>query len=274
MTPDLNWYWIMNVGLGVLLGHALLVVAAVALYFAVRRIHRRRRGGSRLGLLLIAAAAFGLGLVAVTAVSSLFGSGEATIPVATDPARMEKARVDPTPGLLERIQLGRVRPTQVRIGTAPSEAGKQRVAAYCTPVPVGHLVQTSANPGLVGAALTLAGSVPDSTEKRGTGSRILPDLSGRVNGNKVFLASTLSDGTPWDAKFKVRGRWTFVSDGDSLNVRSERFWSRVFRGALRCGAIAGVGAGIGVLADSSPQRGAARGAALAGGTCVALEVAF
>jgi hypothetical protein len=185
--------------------------------------------------------------------------------VYVDAARMEKARVDPTPGLLERIQLGRVKPTQVRIGLEPSAAGKKRVENYCGAAAAPYLVQTSAK----------SGPVPDSAKNRGTARRILPDFGGRVRGSRVSLQSTLSDGTPWAADYRVRGRWTFISDGDSVVVRSERFWSRVARGLVRCGVIAGAGAGIGYLTDSQqPLQGAARGAAIGGGTCAAIEVAF
>lgn len=221
-----------------------------------------------LRLAIVVALAFAAGILITRKVQDWFGDNGETVVTPTDPAKLEKARVDPTPGLLERVQLGRVKPSQVRIGTAPSSAGKKRVADYCTPVPAGHLVQTA-------PAQTSANRepIPETSEK--AGPPILPDFGGRAGGSKVFLSSTLNDGRPWDATYKVRGRWTFASSGDSVVVRSERFWSRFVRGALRCGAAAGISGGIGALVDrEDPLRGAARGAVLVGGSCAALEIVF
>jgi len=229
----------------------------------------------RLRLALLIALPFVAGLLIATravdwfaGISGLFGGGTVTDTVMTDPAKMEQARVDPTPGLGTRLQLGRVKPTQVRIGTAPSAAGQKRVADYCTPALVGQGVQTSAKPNLP------PGNTPGVIPQK-VGARILPDFGGRVRGRKVSLQSTLNDGAPWAADYKVRGRWTFVSTNSSVVVRSERFWSRFARGLIRCGVIAGAGAGVGILADRQDLvRGAVRGAAIAGGTCAALEIAF
>jgi hypothetical protein len=176
--------------------------------------------------------------------------------VYVDAVRMEKARVDPTPGLLERIQLGRVKPTQVRIGLEPSTAGKKRVENYCGAAAAPYLVQTSAKPS----------PVPDSAKNRGTARRILPDFGGKVRGSRVSLQSTLSDGTAWAADYRVHGRWTFITSDTSVSVRSERLWSRVLRGVGEC-ALAGAAAGAaGWLVDG--KRGAAVGATAGCGTTI------
>jgi hypothetical protein len=154
-----------------------------------------------------------------------------------------------------------VKPTQVRIGLEPSKAGTERVADYCAPAPAGQLVQTSARPRRSDSASS------NEVEKQ-EHPRILPDFNGQVRGSKVALHSTLSDGTPWAADYKVHGRWTFVSTDSGVDVRSERFWSRLARGVLRCGVMAGAGAGVGYLVESQqPLQGAARGAAIGGGVC-------
>ena len=279
---SLNWFWIANIAIGVFLGF--LAVAAFAearsriglwlsrLWLAWRARLRRQGGiSSKLAVVLaIAVVAFGLGAIVITNVGDWFNGAEPAIPIVTKAAELEKDRVKPKPGILERVQYGQVPPTRIRIGDAPSAAGKQRVADYCTAAPVGQLVQTGAQSLLEGLRL-----VPDSATERGTGPRILPDFQGKVRGKHVTLTSTLSDGTPWSADYKVRGRWTFASSGDSANVRSERFLSRVARGLLRCGAIGLGGAGLGALTDlQQPLSGAARGAAIGSGTCAALELAF
>jgi hypothetical protein len=207
-------------------------------------------------LAILAVLCFASGILISRKLAGLLGAGAGPAVVHVDSKALEKERVDPTPGLLERIQLGRVQPAQVRIGLEPSGAGKKRVADYC--MPAGQLVQTSARPD----------PVPDSATKRGTSPRILPDFNGQVRGSKVALHSTLSDGTPWSADYKVHGHWTFVSTDSGVDVRSERFWSRLARGVLRCGRMAGAGAGVGYLVQSQqPLQGAARGAAIAGSIC-------
>lgn len=263
-----HWEWV--IAKGVLIGQLLLIALGIVVFVVGPWLYDRaprwpRRGGVRLRLILLIVLPFAAGILISLKLRAWFAAGGPPAIVQVDPATLEKERVDPTPGILERAQLGRVQPTQVRIGTAPSAAGIRRVELYCAPAAALTPVQTSAKPV----------PVPDSATERGTGPRILPDFNGRVNGSRAFLASTLNDGTPWDATYKVRGRWTFASVGDSVVVRSERFWSRLARGLVRCGAIAGAGAGVGVLADlSQPLQGAARGAAIGGGTCAALELAF
>lgn len=262
------WTW--TIAKGVFVGQLLLIGLGLLvfllgpwLYDRVRRW--RRRGAVSARMILLIAAGVLLVTKAASRLGDLFGGGPPTIVQHVDPASIEKARVDPTPGLLERVQLGRVRPSQVRIGTAPSAAGKQRVADYCGPT---ASAQTSAKP-VATKGLQQANDVATAE------SRLLPDFNGKVNGSKAFLSSTLNDGTPWDATYKVRGRWTFTSSGDSVLVTSERFWSRFARGLVRCGVVASAGAGIGYLADrKQPLQGAARGAAIGGGTCAVLEIAF
>lgn len=213
-------------------------------------------------LVILAVLCFASGILISRKLGDLFGAGAGPAVVQVDSKELEKERVKPKPGLVERIQLGQVKPTQVRIGLEPSSAGKKRVETYCrSTVDPQSPAQTSAKPDVP------TGNTPAVIPET-VSARILPDFNGQVRGSKVALHSTLNDGTPWSADYKVHGRWTFIAKDSSVDVRSERLWSRLGRGLVRCGIMAGAGAGVGYLVESrQPLQGAARGAAIAGSVC-------
>jgi hypothetical protein len=73
---------------------------------------------------------------------------------------------------------------------------------------------------------------------------VLPDFRGRVSGSKVQFWSTLSDGRAYSALYKATSpHWSFLTDGDSLILRTERTPWGIGRALARCAS----GAGIGIL---------------------------
>jgi hypothetical protein len=166
------------------------------------------------------------------------------------PERVEAERPRTiAPGLGERLTTKAIAPDQVVRGSSPSVEGKRRVEAYCRPLPPEQL--TGPRPASSPLALELRKSAAEISTAE---NRTLPDFGGRRQGSRLTLYSTLSDGTPWSAVYRVRGRAAWLSSGDSAAVRGDRLAVRVVRGAPRCGLLAAAQAAIGLLAGLRPHE--------------------
>lgn len=199
---------------------------------------------------LIGAAAAVIGALAAWQLKPAPAPGPAKVQVDTVFAEAERPHLE-KPSLGERITTARAKPIQTRVAAAPSSAALQRVAIYCRP-PIA--LQTSAVP-------PGSDSATSNKVERQEHPAVLPDFAGRYRGGKLTLYSTLNDGRAWSADYTVRGHIEWGSDGDSANVRGDRWFVRLLRGAARCAPAMGASGAIGtVVHRQDPLEGFALGA--------------